>query len=90
MATPIISESFSSVTTGTAKQLRGTYALSVSGFGDASVNLERSLDGGSTWHAIKTYTAGAEEVLEAPNSGIQYRFNCIVYTSGTIACVLQG
>ena len=63
--------------------LGGLFNLSLSGFGTATVDLERSTDGGVTWGAVKSYTSDAEETGESSGSP-QYRLNCTAYTSGTI------
>ena len=58
------------------------------------MQLERSLDGGNTWiianvggtGTLAQYTAGTpvSVTFGEPEEGITYRWNCIVYTSGTI------
>lgn len=65
--------------------LAGQFNLSLSGWGSATVRLERSFDGGSSWVVVKSYTVDAEEVGDAPEPGVLYRLNCTSYTSGTIA-----
>jgi len=57
--------------------------LSLSGFGDATVKLQRSFDKGTTWKDVKSFTAEAERNVNG--SGELYRLNCSTYASGTIA-----
>ena len=61
------------------------FNVSVSGFGSASVELERSFDDGATWVTAKTFVADYEGVGFEPEAGVQYRYHCTAYTSGTIA-----
>ena len=60
------------------------FNLSLSGFGSATIRIERSFDKGTTWVVVKSYTADIEEVCDDPEVGVYYRVNCTVYTSGTI------
>lgn len=69
----------------------GQFNITLSGAGTATIQLERSLDGGSTWAAI--YAAGVQlyvwsytgtniaEVAEENERGALYRLNCTVWTS---------
>lgn len=66
----------------------GDFNLSLTGFDDASVNLERSTDGGKTWGIVETFTADAEQVGTGKGTP-RYRFNCSAYTSGTIKARLS-
>ena len=59
----------------------------------ATVQLERSFDGGSTWivcnagslGALAQWTAGPVSLtFGEPEKNVLYRFNCTAYTSGTI------
>ena len=60
----------------------------------ATVQIERSFDGGKTWvvanigggGALAQFSAGTPVSLAfgEPERGVVYRFNCIAYTSGTI------
>jgi hypothetical protein len=62
--------------------------LSLSGFGSATVILQRSFDQGTTWLSVKTFTADAERIVNG--SGELWRLNCTVYGSGTILYRLGG
>lgn len=61
----------------------------------ATVRLERSFDGGASWLVCGVGQAGAQAVYNTPNQdvslvfgepeqGVLYRWNCALYTSGTI------
>jgi hypothetical protein len=61
---------------------------------DASVQLERSFDGGTSWY-VRCDSAGVQLVFSTndkdvsfvvvePEQGMLYRLNCTTYTSGTI------
>lgn len=57
----------------------------------ATVQVERSFDSGATWlpltangTQLEKFTAAASEQLQEDESGVQYRFNCTAYTSGTV------
>ncbi len=76
--------------TGTTSSvtLGSKFNLSLSGFGTATIALERSFDG-STWGVIEAFTADAERTGHSHESA-QYRLNCSAYTSGTISYRLSG
>jgi hypothetical protein len=69
----------------------GDLNLSLWGTFAATVTLERSYDGGSTWLPL-TYLDGVALSWTAPMStafsvedpGASYRFNCTAFTSGTV------
>lgn len=61
-----------------------TFNVSLSGFGSATVALQRSFDNGSTWKTIESYTADTEKYGTEIETGVIYRLNCTAYTSGTI------
>ena len=65
--------------------LSGVFSLSLRGFGSATVNFERSLDG-ANWGLVESFSADAEKVGE--DTQAKYRLNCTAYTSGTIAYTL--
>lgn len=58
--------------------------VSISGTFTATVTLERSFDGGSTYHTVATYTSATEARVAESEVGVLYRFNCTAYTSGTV------
>lgn len=69
----------------------GGFNLTLSGTFVATVRLERSFDGGSTWHPCTRSDGSARQwagpcsiVAEEPEANILYRLNCAAYTSGTV------
>ena len=58
----------------------------------ATVVLERSFDQGGTWYVVSKDSDGVDAsyiddlnaYIEEPESQVQYRWNCIAYTSGTV------
>ena len=66
-------------------QLEGYFNVSVSGFGAATVGLERSFDGGTSWRTVESYTSNTDKVGHEPEVGILYRLNATAYTSGPIS-----
>jgi len=76
------------------RPLPGTFSMWLQG-GVGTVKLERSTDLGTTWidvnsDAIGTVASWAlnttevSQLVDEPEIGAQYRFNCTAYTSGTI------
>jgi len=61
--------------------------LSISGFGSATVELQRSYDSGSTWKVVDSYTANTEKNIEVVGNNLLWRLDC-TWTSGTIAYAL--
>lgn len=52
----------------------GHLNISVSGSGwTATVTLQRSFDGGTTWHDVATYSANTEADLQDPDPNVRYR-----------------
>lgn len=84
MAIALLAESFTATGQSMGVAIRHDFNLSLSGFGTATISLERSFDEGSTWKSVKEYTADIEERGFEPEDGILYRLNCTAYTSGTI------
>lgn len=69
---------------------REGFNLSLSGFGTATVVLQRSFDQGSNWRDVESFDADAEKRVDDPESGVYYRLNCSAYTSGPIAYRLSS
>lgn len=63
-------------------------SLSLIGTFDATVLLERSADGGTTWGVVDTYTAAVEATIDGSKIEYLYRVRCSVYNSGNINYVL--
>ena len=76
---------------GDAPEFQGEFNLTISGTFVATVRLERSFDGGSTWHPCTRSDGGARQwtapisiVVREPEDGVEYRLNCTAFTSGTV------
>ena len=70
----------------------GTYqiALSVRGTFVATVTLQRSFDGGSTWQDVESYTEPIEKSIVNTDQSLLWRLGVKSgdYTSGNVVCVL--
>lgn len=66
---------------------RRPFNVSVSGTFSATVALQRSFDGGSTWLTVWTTTTAAELVVDTVEPGTLWRLGVRTgdYTSGTVA-----
>lgn len=84
MAIALLNGSFTGTGASSAVTIHGCFNLSLSGFGSATVAVERSFDDGSTWVSVEAFSADAERIGKEPENKIQYRLNCTAYTSGTI------
>lgn len=75
---------------GERASVRGGFNVSARGPFVATVLLERSFDGGSTWEPLTalgtliSFTGPFSEVFEEPEDDVRYRLNCTSYTSGPI------
>lgn len=67
----------------------GNFNVSVQGTFTATIFLQRSCDGGTTWFDMESYTIPAEKVGET-GEHLHVRLFCKTggYTSGTAACRL--
>lgn len=84
-----VSISFSA--TGASNPLtvaKSPFTISLSGFGTASVDLERKVDS-TNWRVVETFTEDSEMNGYEPSSNAEYRFNCTEFTSGPIACHIE-
>ena len=68
----------------TAVPGKSIITLSISGFGSATVELQRSYDSGSTWKVVDSFTANTEKNIEGIGDKFLYRLDC-TWSSGTIA-----
>jgi hypothetical protein len=83
------SGAFSGTGTGTALKCGGTWRLITHGTWTAKIKVEKSINGGSTWTAVRVFSSAAdynpntygEEDEELP---FLVRINCYSYTSGTV------
>ena len=74
-----------------AVTLHGYFNLSISGTWSATVTLQRSFDGGSTWFDVGARTENVEEYGLEPEDSVQYRVGVKTgdYTSGTVVLRLS-
>ncbi len=84
-ATKVMAGTFTATGQSPALNINGPFNVSVSGFGVGTVALQRSFDNGTNWVTVESYETDAEKVADEPEAGVQYRFNCSTYTSGTLA-----
>ena len=94
MANPL-EHQFTSTGQSPAEGIAGVANVLISG-GVGTVQLEKSFDGGSTWHVLSSDSTGTDAAyttasdvafngtINEPEYGVKYRFNCTAYTSGTI------
>ena len=72
-------------------ELHGYFNLSISGTWTATVTLQRSFDGGSTWFDVGARTENIQEYGLEPEDSVQYRVGVKTgdFTSGTIVLRLS-
>jgi hypothetical protein len=76
----------------------GVYNVAITGTFSATVQLERSFDGGATWAPISGSTIGTTVTFTAPTTfvgneterGVLYRVNCTAWVSGTANVRISG
>jgi hypothetical protein len=79
----------SGIVTASQTRMNTGFNLSLSGFGSATIALQRSFDNGDTWLTIEAFTADTEKLGESHESAL-YRLNATAYSSGTIAYRISG
>ena len=62
----------------------GYFDVSLSGFGTATVQLERSFDDGASWFLVETMSQNLSKRGYEPKPDVIYRLNCTAHTTGTI------
>jgi hypothetical protein len=97
----LLSGTFSGTGQSASAQVFGPFNIAIwgtplsgglSGAFSATIALERSLDGGTTWIAAAadgtgtaaSYTSAVSLSGTEPEQGNLYRFDCTVYASGTV------
>jgi hypothetical protein len=82
---------FSAAGQGAAVDVSGRFNITLWGSFAATVQIERSFDGGLNWHpctfsdgTANTWTAPISIVADEPEAGVRYRLACTSYTSGTV------
>lgn len=100
-ANAVLAGSFTGTGQSTCFSAQGTFNIYIYGSGgpngawNASVQVERSVNGGTTWVVAGVGGGGQQAVYNVPNqdvsvqafepeAGVVYRFDCTSYTSGTI------
>jgi hypothetical protein len=86
-----VTGSLTAVSNGTAFQVQGKFNARIGGTFVGTAELQRSLDGGTSYQTVSkdadgnnaSYTAPADLVIEEP-ALVQYRWACTAFTSGTI------
>jgi len=66
-------------------QVSNRFNVTVYGTFVATLQLERSFDGGTTWNKVSSYNRTVSYVENEPESGVLYRMNCTSFTSGSIS-----
>lgn len=91
-ATQVYAGAFTATGQSAGVLIRGKFNLALWGTFVASLALERSFDGGTTWLNCSLDAAGSPNTLtvpvaliaEEPEPGVLYRLNCSSHTSGTV------
>jgi hypothetical protein len=68
----------------------GRFNLSISGTFSATIQVQRSFDGGLTWLVVDIFTAPVERVGTDIERGVRYRLQCTTFGSGTVTYRLGG
>lgn len=63
----------------------GIFDLSISGTFTATITLQRSFNGGSSWHDVETFTQAVEAVVDNADNTVKWRIGVATgdYTNGT-------
>ncbi len=80
------------------RPVQGTFNVAITGTFVATVQLERSFDGGTTYAPLSGSTIGTTITFTTPTTfigneterGVLYRVNCTAYTSGTANVRISG
>jgi hypothetical protein len=92
MAAKSHTQNLTSAAAASGIEMRGKFNVGLTGTWVGTVKLQRSYDG-TNWETLSkdangseaSYTANCSMVVEEPEAGVQYRWNCTAFTSGTIA-----
>jgi hypothetical protein len=88
----LLAGTFTGATNSAAATIYGSFNVSLWGTFGATVQLQRTFDGGVTWLPVSADVAGDALVWGAPFSGtwtevekqVGYRLVCTAYVSGTV------
>lgn len=92
LAGTVVSSTFTGTGSSASTQIFGMGNVTLTGTYVATVVIERSFDGGSTFSPLPLDTAGTANAYTAPvtlvinetEAGVFYRVRCSAYTSGTV------
>jgi hypothetical protein len=98
MAKKIITGALAAVANGTGQVLKDSFNVDVSGTFVATLAVQRSFDGGTTWSTISrdasgtpaTFTAPFSIQVSEPEVGVQYRVAMTAFTSGSANYRMSG
>lgn len=78
-------------TEATEFDMRRPFNVSIEGTWSATVLLQRSFDGGTTWYTVGSYTSVQELLVDTTESGVLWRCGVATggFTSGTVAIRLS-
>lgn len=91
-----VTGTFSAIGVGSSikiNKFNGNFNISLAGFGDATITLQRSYDrydavndAAATWEDVTdgSFTANVSRTGYEPEDRVYYRFNCTAWTSGDI------
>jgi hypothetical protein len=91
-ALDVLSGTLTAVGASASKPLHHDFNVSLWGTFAATVQVERSFDGGTTFVPVSkdasgttaAFTAPCSIICDEPELGVLYRLNCTAYTSGTV------
>ncbi|WP_017773843.1 hypothetical protein [Paraburkholderia kururiensis] len=97
LAPQVVAGTLASVAAGTSSAFLGRFNFAVWGTFVATVILQKSYDGGTTWIAARdengniiSLTAAGSLVVSEPEPGVLYEPSCTAYTSGTVNYRMSG
>jgi hypothetical protein len=78
--------------TSVMNPIGGFLNFSLTGTWAGTITLKRSIDGGTTWGVVATYTENDEQAIDDPQPDSQYKagFETGDYTSGSAVCTLSA
>lgn len=91
-ANPLVTGTFAATGQSSGAVFYGDFNVSIWGTFVATVQLQRSFDGGSTWipccqdatGALANYSAPMSMIASEPEHQVFYRVACTAYTSGAV------
>lgn len=90
-------KTFGGTGTSDGVEIFGAFNIEIRGTFNATVLIERSIDGGSNWATLSrdsagnaaSYTTAVSLTGSEPQRGVKYRFNCSVFASGAPVCTIS-